>query len=98
MKTAPIEILRNPDAPKLGDFVLFRPWDKNLEDVSYWRRYANTSRWFGMDPEPKRELVGQVKAIKRVGEELYYRINSGMTGWDASPLTVRKMPDDYYGT
>lgn len=49
MKTAPIETLRNPDAPKPGDFVLFRPWDKSLEDVSYWRRYANTSRWFGMD-------------------------------------------------
>jgi hypothetical protein len=51
-----------------------------------------------MDPEPKRELVGRVKAIKRVGDEFYYRIDSGMMGWDVSPLTVRKMPDNYYGT
>ena len=97
MKTAPVETLRNPETPKPGDIVLFRPWDKNLEDTSYWRRYANTSRWFGMDPEPKRELVGRVKAIKRVGDEFYYRIDSGMTGWDAEPAAVRKMPEGYWG-
>ena len=98
MKTAPIEMLRNPDAPKPGDIVLFRPWDKNLEDVSYWRRYANTSRWFGMDPEPKRALVGRVKAIKRVGNEFYYRVDSGMMGFDVSPDDVRQIPNGYWGS
>lgn len=96
MNTAPIETLKNPETPKPGDIVLFRPWGENLEDTSYWHRYANTSRWFKMYLEPKRELVGRVKAIKRVGDEFYYRINSGMTCWDAAPTEVRKMPDNCY--
>lgn len=97
METAPVATLRDPATPKPGDIVLFRPWGKNLEDVSYWRRYANTSRWFGMDPEPKRELFGCVKAIKRVGDEFYYRIESGTMGLDASPGDVRLMPENYWG-
>jgi hypothetical protein len=50
-----------------------------------------------MDPEPKRELFGCVKAIKRVGDEFYYRIESGTMGLDASPGDVRLMPENYWG-
>lgn len=98
IRTAPIDSLRIPSTPKPGDIVLFRPWGKSLDDVSYWRRYARTSRFFGLDPEPKRELVGRVKAIKRVGDEFYYRIESGMMGLDASPADTRKMPEGYWGS
>ena len=96
MKTSPIENLRDPNTPKPGDLVLFRPFDTRLDDVNYWRRYAQTSRWFGMDEEPKRVLIGQVKSIKRVGDEFYYRINSGMMGFDAAPGDVRIVPEEYY--
>jgi len=97
MKTQPIELLRDPNTPKPGDLVLFRPFETQLDDVDYWRRYAQTSRWFKMDDEPKRALVGRVKSIKRAGDEFYYRIESGMMGLDAAPSDVKKIPDGYWG-
>jgi len=96
VKTSPIETLRNPSAPKPGDLVSFRPFNIRLDDVSYWRRYAEVSRWFGLDEESNRSLIGRVKAIKRVGDEFYYRISSGMMGFDAEPGDVILLPEEYF--
>lgn len=96
MKTSPIKILSIPSVPKPGDFVLFRPWGETLENTRHWQRIAATSRWFSMDPEPKRRLVGTVEEIVRVGDEFYYRITSGMRIWDAAPETTVKEPEGYW--
>lgn len=80
----PIETLRNPETSKVGDLVRFRPTGESLEDTDYWRRYAWPGRWFSMTPEPQRFLIGKIRVIKRSGEGFYYRIESGMTGFDVS--------------
>jgi hypothetical protein len=82
MKLEPIDTLRLPTTPKLGDVVRFRPTGKTLDSVSYWNRWAWTSPWFNLDPEPKRFLIGKIKAIKREGDCFYYRIDSRLTGYD----------------
>ena len=84
MKIEPIDTLRLPTTPKPGDFVRFRPTGKTLDDLRYWDRWAKTSPWFNLDPEPKRYLIGRIKAVKREGEGFYYRISSGLTAYDVA--------------
>jgi hypothetical protein len=79
-----IETLRNPETPKVGDVVRFRPSGKSLENIDYWRRHTWPGRWFSMNPEPQRYLVGKIQTIKRSEEGFYYRVTSGMMGLDVS--------------
>jgi hypothetical protein len=84
LKPEPIDALRNPETPKPGWIVRFRPSDRSLDDIYWFQRYAHPGRWFSLDPEPKRYLIGKIIAIKRTEDGFYYRINSGMAGWDVS--------------
>jgi len=79
-----IKTLRNPETPKVGDVVRFRPSGESLENVDYWRRYTWPGRWFSMNPEPQRYLVGTIRTIKRASEGFYYRVTSGIVGFDVS--------------
>jgi len=94
--TSPINDLKVSTTPKIGSMVVFRPWGKTLDSIDFWRRWATVGRWFSLQEEPDRHLVGRVVAIKRVGDGFYYRVTSGTTGWDAAPVDVRLCPVDYY--
>ena len=94
--TSPINDLKVATTPKVGSMVVFRPWGKTLDPIDYWRRWATCGRWFSLQEEPDRHLIGRVVAIKRVGDRFYYRITSGVTGFDAAPVDVRLLPEDYY--
>lgn len=91
-----MNILKRADTPKVNSIVTFRPWGRTLDDVDYWSRWTTRGRWFSLQEEPQRHLVGVVVAIKRVGGEFYYRITSGSSAWDAAPQDVKILSEDYY--
>ncbi len=77
-------VLRDPNTPKPGDIVKFRPYREALDDPSYWERWAWPGSSFRSLSEPHRYLVGKIQAIKP-GQSpqtgWYYRISSGMTAY-----------------
>jgi hypothetical protein len=93
MKLEPVDTLRHPTSPKPGWIVAFRPTGKDLggalTDVSYWRRYAVVGRWFESSPLERRHLIGKIVAVKRVDGGFYYRITSGVSGWDVAYEDVK---------
>lgn len=95
MKLEPINTLRNPSTPKVGDIVNFRPSEFKLDDVEYWRRYTSPSRWFGMVPEERRMLVGKIKSIKRRDDGWHYWITSRTMGFNVSFEDVDGLHKDW---
>jgi hypothetical protein len=84
LKTEPIDTLRLSFTPKRDETVKFRPTGQSLNDVEYWRRWAWPGRWFESVPIERRHLIGKIVAIKVLENGFYYRITSGVTGFDVA--------------
>jgi len=93
MKLEPIDTLRHPTSPKPSWIVAFRPtgWSLGggLTDDKFWWRYAQPGRWFGSSTPERRHLIGKIVAVKRVDGGFYYRITSGVSGWDVAYEDVK---------
>jgi hypothetical protein len=92
MKTAPVEMLKDPATPRRGDWVLFRPWGVPLDKKSQWNHWTVFWPRDWNCPEPERKIAGCILALKRRGDEFYYRISSGVHEWDVSPHEVWPLP------